>query len=54
VFATALAVAYFMNKLDAEKDVWELVVSKARKWLSKNLSDAEKIDSVIGIASSSF
>ncbi|CAL8143672.1 unnamed protein product [Orchesella dallaii] len=54
VFATALAIAYFMNKLHSEKDMWELIVLKARKWLAKNLSDAGQVDNVISMAASSF
>ncbi len=35
VFATALAVALFAIKLIAEKDVWEIVDLKAKKWVTK-------------------
>jgi hypothetical protein len=35
-FATALALAYFTEKLADLKDSWELVEGKAKKWLEKN------------------
>jgi hypothetical protein len=35
LWATVLAVGMFERKLQSEKDVWELVVSKAKTWLSK-------------------
>ena len=37
-FATAIALAYFPEKLNDLKDSWELVEGKARKWLIKNFS----------------
>ncbi len=47
VFATALAVAYFSIKLIAEKDVWELVALKAKRWLIKqNVNTDEVLKSV--------
>ncbi|KAF2095458.1 VIT-domain-containing protein [Rhizodiscina lignyota] len=35
--ATALAVAYFEQKLVGEKEAWELVVEKARGWLEEKV-----------------
>lgn len=43
VFATALAVAFFTMKLAGEKDVWELVVLKAKKWMAKQIEKSEEI-----------
>ncbi|ODM92021.1 von Willebrand factor A domain-containing protein 5A, partial [Orchesella cincta] len=54
VFATAIAIAFFTNKLATEKDVWELIVVKAKKWLSKNISDVTDIDSIISKVASRF
>ncbi|CAL8104245.1 unnamed protein product [Orchesella dallaii] len=52
VFATALAVAFFINKLATEKDVWDLVVLKARKWLEKNLAFDGHVEGVLNKAAS--
>lgn len=49
VFATALAISFFVKNLSDEKDAWELIVIKARKWLAKALQ-SEQIDDVIKAA----
>ena len=36
--ATALAVAFFETKLAHLQDDWQLIVAKARKWLTKNIT----------------
>lgn len=41
VMATALAVAYLETKLAASKDVWEMVVAKARVWMRTRVSRDE-------------
>ena len=38
LWATVLAVFMFEKKLSSEKDMWELVVSKARDWVSELVS----------------
>jgi hypothetical protein len=41
--ATALAVAYLESELAAGKDVWEMVVAKARSWMaSQGVGDVER------------
>ena len=40
IMATAFAVAYFETKLADLADDWQLVVMKARKWLSKSCKSA--------------
>jgi len=48
VMATALAVAFLESKLAASRDVWEMVVAKAKAWLaSESVADVER---VVGIA----
>jgi len=43
-WATALAVTFFVKKLANEKESWELVCNKAKKWLVKECpSTADKI-----------
>ena len=43
VMATALAVAYLESELAAGKDVWEMVVAKARSWMaSQGVGDVER------------
>lgn len=37
-FATATAIVYLEQKLADLKESWELVVTKAKKWLEKNFS----------------
>jgi len=49
VFVTALAISFFLTKLSAEKDVWELIVMKARKWLAKAIQP-EQVDAAIQTA----
>jgi hypothetical protein len=45
--ATALAVAYLENKVASKRDVWEMVVEKARNWLAKQLGlSADGVDMV--------
>ena len=41
--ATALAVAFLESKLAASKDVWEMVVAKAKSWMaSQGIVDVER------------
>lgn len=46
VMATSLAVAYMEARLADSKDVWEMVVEKAKTWLSSQVG-AEVVDSLI-------
>lgn len=56
IFATAMAVRFLEVKLKGEKDVWELVVEKARGWLVEQCGGDEgkveklctEVDKVIG------
>jgi hypothetical protein len=44
VMATALAVAFLESKLAASKDVWEMVVAKAKGWMVyQGIADAERV-----------
>ncbi|KAK4504201.1 hypothetical protein PRZ48_005117 [Zasmidium cellare] len=47
VAATALIVAYFETKLADKKDVWEMVVAKARNWLVGQMGGKEKVEEVL-------
>ncbi|KAK4543914.1 hypothetical protein LTR36_004688 [Oleoguttula mirabilis] len=40
--ATALAIAYLETRVAAQKDVWEMVVVKARAWLAQQIGVDEK------------
>ncbi|USW53747.1 Putative von Willebrand factor, type A, VIT domain, von Willebrand factor A-like domain superfamily [Septoria linicola] len=44
---TALVVAYFELKLEDKKDVWEMVVGKARAWLATSVGGTEKANELI-------
>lgn len=49
--ATALAVAFLETKVAAKKDVWEMVVTKARAWLAKQIGGGPgEVDKVVQIA----
>ena len=49
--ATALAVAFFETKLKNKKEVWEMVVAKARAWLAKQLeADQKGVDAYVAKA----
>lgn len=50
VFATALALSFFVHNLADEEDKWELIVIKARKWLTKTIQ-SENVDTILKIAS---
>lgn len=46
--ATALAIAYLETQVAEKKDVWEMVVSKARNWLAKQLGvDEKKVNEIV-------
>ena len=48
VAMTALVIAFFENKLKAKKEVWEMVVAKARTWMtSQTGGDSAKVDELI-------
>ena len=53
VWATVLAVWTFENKLAAQRDVWELVVEKARAWLTafgeEDIKKLEKLAGLVGV-----
>lgn len=49
VYATALAIVFFVTTLPEEKDVWELIVLKAKKWLKKTYQ-AGDVDTVLKLA----
>jgi hypothetical protein len=54
LWATVLAVGMFERKLAAEKDVWELVVEKARAWMAElvgvGYNDVERSGELVGEA----
>jgi phage tail tube protein FII len=50
VFTTALAISFYVTKMSGEKDVWELIVNKARKWLGKSLQP-EQVTAAVAAAS---
>lgn len=50
VFATALAISFFVNNLADEKDKWDLIVVKARKWLNATVQP-ENVDAIIELTS---
>lgn len=50
VFATALSLSFFVHSLADEEEKWELIVAKARKWLTKAVNP-ETVDAVVELAS---
>lgn len=55
VAATVLVVAYLETVLLSRKDVWEMVVSKARRWLIKQMGDdTERVEELIRAAAEGF
>ncbi|KAF9913683.1 hypothetical protein BX616_009739 [Lobosporangium transversale] len=42
--ATALAIKFFEKKLASEKDIWDLVVQKARLWIEEHMGAAQAVD----------
>ncbi|CAK4032523.1 Hypothetical predicted protein [Lecanosticta acicola] len=49
--ATALAIAFLEQFLSEKKDVWEMVASKARGWLAKQLGvNAAKVEELVRVA----
>ena len=40
-WATALALAYLIEKMEDRRESWELVAMKAHKWLTKNHGGVE-------------
>ncbi|CAK1356789.1 unnamed protein product [Cercospora beticola] len=47
VATTALVVAYFETVLKDKKDVWEMVIQKARAWLAGNVTGKESVDEFV-------
>ncbi|GIZ42885.1 hypothetical protein CKM354_000613300 [Cercospora kikuchii] len=47
VAMTALVVAYFETVLKDKKDVWEMIVQKARAWLAGSLAGKESADELV-------
>ena len=52
--ATALVIAYLETKAATKRDVWEMVVSKARAWLGKQVGDGNGVDDVVRKAAGYF
>lgn len=50
VFATALALSFFVHNLADEEEKWELVATKARIWLTKTVKP-ENLDTILKLAS---
>ena len=44
LWATSLAVCMFKSKLGSERDMWELVVEKAKHWIDGLLSSVQSAD----------
>ncbi|KAK3723151.1 hypothetical protein LTR37_001874 [Vermiconidia calcicola] len=51
--ATALAIAFLETQVTGKKDVWEMVVSKARGWLGKQIGGRD-LEGVVGKAAGYF
>ena len=47
LWATALALVVLMGKFLDQKDEWEIIAEKGKKWLKKNLPGAIKYDNVL-------
>ncbi|XP_046551321.1 von Willebrand factor A domain-containing protein 5A-like [Haliotis rubra] len=47
VWATSLAICWLTLKCPEERPVWEMVVNKARDWLSKQLGGPEEVDNLL-------
>jgi hypothetical protein len=53
IMATSLAVAYMEARLTDSKDVWEMVVEKARTWMGSQIGgDANAVDNLVEKAKS--
>ena len=47
LWATALALVLLMGKFSDQKDEWEMIAEKGKKWMKKNLPAAVKYDNVL-------
>ena len=47
LWATALALVLLMGKYSGQKDEWEMIAEKGRKWLKKNLPGSLTLDQVL-------
>nr|XP_058965540.1 von Willebrand factor A domain-containing protein 5A-like [Pocillopora verrucosa] len=47
LWATALALVLLMGKYSDQKDEWEMIAEKGRKWLKKNLPGSLTLDQVL-------
>ena len=45
--ATALAIAFLESRVPGKKDVWEMIVSKAREWLEQKVGGAKRVDEIV-------
>lgn len=54
VIATVLAIAFLEKRVNGKKEVWEMVVSKARAYLGKALGSEERVEEVVGVAGNLF
>jgi hypothetical protein len=46
---TARVVAYLQSKMSDDREVWEMVVEKAKSWIGSKIG-LEKVDEVVGVA----
>ncbi|CAL8104173.1 unnamed protein product [Orchesella dallaii] len=54
VYATAVAISFFEKKMTAQKRRWELIVTKSRKWLAIQVTDAKVVEAMMKKAASTF
>ena len=50
LWATALALVLLMGKYSDQKDEWEMITEKGKKWLKKNLPSTDTFTKVLNIA----
>ena len=50
LWATALALVLLMGKYSNQKDEWEMIAEKGKKWLKKNLPSTDTFTKVLNIA----
>ena len=50
LWATALALVLLMGKYSDQKDEWEMIAEKGKKWLKKNLPSTDTFTKVLNIA----
>lgn len=54
VMATVLAVGFLEGKMPEEGGVWEMVVEKAKDWLSRNTSESKYVNTLTKVKQAVF